>query len=458
MPDLGRSARGASLTLLAGPAACIILAAASVPLVSALNYDAWGWLLWGRELVGRLPFTTAGYPSWKPLTALIAIPLAPLGAAGPYLWLWLARAGAAAALLLAYRLGRRVAGPWAGALAAAALTVAPGWLSQTGLGGSEPLLTALLLGAVERHAGRAHGQALALAFLAALLRPEAWPALLLSGAVAWRRRELRPFVAAAVVAVPALWFGGDYLGSGSPFTGGEMARISKQARALQDASVAPPLVVLERAVHMLPVPLLLGLPLGAVAGWRRRDALPLVLGAGAVAWTLEVAALAELGYAGILRFLFPATAAAAAAGAAGLVWAIRAGPPSARMALTALAVLALGVSSVEAVSGIGREAAVVEHRADLDQNLAAIVSRVGTGPFANARHVSAQGIEATALAWRLGVTPRTLRHARAPGLALALRGRHWTHLTRSLRRRHGGFAAHVVARGPELVLLSVARR
>ncbi|MEA2379549.1 MAG: hypothetical protein QOD13_3456 [Thermoleophilaceae bacterium] len=380
---------------------CVLAAAASVPLVSALNYDAWGWLLWGRELVGHLPFTTAGYPSWKPLTALVAVPLAPLGSAAPYLWLGLARAGAAVALLLAYRLGRRVAGPWAGALAAATLMLVPGWLLQTGVGGSEPLLTALLLGAVERHAERAHGQGLALALLAALLRPEAWPALLLSGAVAWRRAQLRPFVALAVVAVPALWFGGEYLGSGSPFTGGELARMSKEAHALQQSDNPPPLVVLQRAAQMLSLPLLLGLPLGVAAGWRRRDPVLLALSAGAIVWTAEVATMAALGYAGIPRFLFPATAAGAVVGAAGLVLAIRrARRVPARVALTFLAALALSFEAGGPLSGVGRQARMVEHRADRDQNLAAIVSRVGAAPRG----------EATALAWRLGITTRALRH------------------------------------------------
>ena len=63
--------------------ACVLVAVASLPVASALSYDAWGWLLWGRELIGPLPFTTMGYPSWKPLPALISVPLAPLGHAAP---------------------------------------------------------------------------------------------------------------------------------------------------------------------------------------------------------------------------------------------------------------------------------------------------------------------------------------------------------------------------------------
>ena len=66
---------------------CALVAVASMPFSQSLSYDAWGWLLWGREITGPLQFTTATYPSWKPLPGLVAIPLAPLGDAAPWLWL-----------------------------------------------------------------------------------------------------------------------------------------------------------------------------------------------------------------------------------------------------------------------------------------------------------------------------------------------------------------------------------
>jgi hypothetical protein len=435
---------------------CVLVAAATLPISAALNYDAWGWLLWGRELVGPLPFVTSNYPSWKPLTGLIAIPLAPLGSAGPTVWLILARAGAVAALWLAYRLGRRAAGPWAGLLAPLALALAPGWLLQAGVGGSEPLLTALLLGALDRHLARAEGEGLLLVFLAALLRPESWPLLLISAALAWRRRELRPLVGAALLAVPLLWFGGEYLGSGDPFTGGRLARTSKEAQAFRAVNAFPPAVVFRHAAGMLPLPLLLGLPVALVAGWRRRDPVLLALCAGGLVWTAEVAVMAGLGYAGLTRFLYPAAAAGAVVGAAGLVMLARAATSvPARVAVVGLAVSALALSSVGSLSGLSDQARVVERRADLDQNLTQIMAQVGPRPFGSARHVSAQGIETTALAWRLGVLTRTL-HTRVPGLALALRHRPWPRLRRALRRRHGHLTTRTLASGPVLALLSVS--
>src|SRR2546430_2395045 len=77
--------------------------------------------------------------------------------------------------------------------------------------------------AVGRHVYRHDRSGFLLVVLASLLRPESWPALLVSGMVLWRRRPgSRALVLAAVAAVPVLWFGGDYLGSGDPFRGGQL--------------------------------------------------------------------------------------------------------------------------------------------------------------------------------------------------------------------------------------------
>jgi hypothetical protein len=443
--------------LLMALACALVVAAVSVPLVSALNYDAWGWLMWGREIAGDLPFSTAGYPSWKPLTGLLAVPLAPLGDAAPAVWLLTVRSAAAIAVLLAFRLGRRAGGPWAGVLAAAALLLIPGWLFQAGVGGSEPILTMLLLGSLDRYLAGDHRAGLLLAFLAALLRPESWPALALAGVVAWRRRpSLRPWVFMALAVVPLLWFGGDYLGSGSPFTGGHMARISKQAKAIQHAGSYPPLVVAERALHMVSPLFLLGLPVALVAGLRRRDPLLLTLCLGALVWTAEVAVMAAVGYAGIGRFLFPAAAAAVVAGAAGLLILVRLPHRVGLQGVLAMLVLALFVGfGAGSASGTARDIGRVEQRADLDQSLSGIMARVSPRRFSSAQHVSAQGVEATALAWRLGVMAESLRHARVPGVALTLREQPWQRLSRRVSRQH--LVIRRLARDQELSLVSVSR-
>jgi hypothetical protein len=277
--------------------------------------------------------------------------------------------------------------------------------------------------------------------------------------MAWRQRPLRPFVAAAVVAVPTLWLGGDYLGSGDPFTGGHMARLSKEAVLLRRGDVPAPLVVLERAWAMVSLPLLLALPVGLIEGWRRRDPILLSLGVGALGWTGEVAVLAALGYAGIARFLLPAAAAAAIVGAAGLVVVLRlprAAP--ARRVLAGLALVALALPLADGIPDLADQGAKVEKRADLDQSLTGIVTHIGRAPFRAASHVSAQGIEATALAWRLGVTSTRVRHVRVPGLALALPDDPWPRFRRALRRSHGRYQTRTLARQPGLSLLAVVPR
>src|SRR4051794_41906023 len=107
--------RGACTRPWVGLAGSLAVAGVSLLVVRALSYDAWGWLLWGREIAGRLPFTTSEYPTWKPLAALVAAPLAAFGSAGPLLWLLLARFGAGLSVVLAYRLASPAPGRAAGA-------------------------------------------------------------------------------------------------------------------------------------------------------------------------------------------------------------------------------------------------------------------------------------------------------------------------------------------------------
>src|SRR3954451_11032332 len=285
------TARLGPFSLLAGGGS-LVVAGTSTALTHALSYDAWGWLLWGQEIHDGRRFSTDGYPTWKPLTGLISALIAPLGHAAPLVWLTLARGGALLALVLAYRLASRLAGPVAGALAAVALLIVPQWLFQAGVGGSEPLLTALLLGAVARHADRHDVQGFALVVIASLLRPESWPLLLASAVVAWRRSPgSRAVVAASLVAVPVFWFGGDYLGSGDPFRGGQPAKTTQEAVRLRRLWALPGGGVLDTAWRMIPLPLLLCVP----AAFRRRDPIVLALTLGALVWIAEVAVLGQLG-------------------------------------------------------------------------------------------------------------------------------------------------------------------
>src|SRR5206468_942999 len=85
-------------------------------------------------------------------------------------------------------------------------------------------------GRVDRDGDRDDLGGFMLVLLAALLRPESWPFLLVSAVLAWRRgRGARALVVAGLALVPVLWFGGEYLGSHDLFRGSYLAKASKEA-------------------------------------------------------------------------------------------------------------------------------------------------------------------------------------------------------------------------------------
>src|SRR6187401_3469079 len=75
-------------------------------------YDAWAWLVWGREIPDLALDTTAG-PSWKPLPVMITTLLSPAGAAAPALWLFVVRAAWLGALAVGWKLAGRLVAPGA---------------------------------------------------------------------------------------------------------------------------------------------------------------------------------------------------------------------------------------------------------------------------------------------------------------------------------------------------------
>lgn len=305
------------------PAAIACLAALSLALPFAPVYDPWGWLVWGREILDLDLSTTAG-PSWKPLPALLTTIFALAGDAAPQLWLLIARAGWIAAPLIAALLAFRL-GPWmprAERLLAAALAALgvilfddefTSWARQFAGGLTEPLLVALVLGAVERILARRHGQALVLGLAAALLRPEAWPLLLAYGVWAWRAEAIpRPRLLGAAALIPLLWLAPDLLGSGDPLTGVERAR---------EATGSPPVEALEAIGRSLDLVLWVFWAGFAYAVYRARrsaDRAVLLIAAASGIWIATVAVLAAAGFAGLPRFAAPAGALACVVGAIGL--------------------------------------------------------------------------------------------------------------------------------------------
>ena len=433
-------------------ALALVLAAASLALPFWPVYDPWAWLIWGRELAHGSPETAAG-PSWKPLPVLLCAPLSAFGDAAPKAWLFVARAGWLCAPLLAGLLAARLAGEeagrwrWAGA-ALAAGSVALTWdsftppLRQFTGGLSEPLLVALVLGAIWAALDERRGMALGLGTAAALLRPECWPFLALYGlSVRGHHPRLRAATIAVAVLVPLAWFVPDIVGAGNPLEGGETAR----------AGGLEPLDGLEVLGRALVAPLAaawIGVALLARQGaflnpWSRKAPSSVaerslsILLAGAAAWILLVAAMAVAGFAGLPRFLAPATAVIAVLGGVGLARTAGCGRALGRIATqssttprgSALQGL-VAATLVIAVAGFAWRAAqvpgdldVVERQTRSIDHLFDLVGQTGPAPLlaCQDRLRMTRVREQTALAWQLEepIAKILIRYRPKYGIALS---------------------------------------
>ncbi|MEX2025533.1 MAG: hypothetical protein WD993_10740 [Thermoleophilaceae bacterium] len=324
-------ARG-SAPMLPVIAACLALSALTLLFPSAPTYDPWAWIMWGREIV-HLDLVTTGGPSWKPLPVLFTTPFALLGAdVAPYLWIWIARAGALLALAMSFRLAHRltgggIAGAVAGVFAALFLATTFEYIRDAALGNSEALLAGLGLWAFERHLDGRRDHALYLAVAAALLRPEAWPFLGLYGLWLWLREpRLRLRMVGFAALIPALWFGPELWGSGDALRASSRANNPNPGSAAYAAH--PGLEVIERfhrrTVWALEVAGLAGLAAAAIAWARARaqGAILFLAGIG-LAWLALVAAMTEGGYAGNQRYLIVTTAVLCVLGGIGVARALQ---------------------------------------------------------------------------------------------------------------------------------------
>jgi hypothetical protein len=318
--------------------ALLALALASLLLPFAPLYDPWAWLVWGREAAGLELSTEAG-PSWKPLPVAITTLAAPAGGAAPGIWLVAARLGWLAAVVLAWRLAARLVFPrrlatslaswWApervrnarwvaGAVAATGVVLLfdpfTAWVRQFAGGLAEPLLVALVLGAIDRGLCKRPGQAFGLGVAAALLRPEVWPFLALYGVHLWAAEpRLRCRLIAGGLAVPVLWLVPDLIGSGDPLTGATRAR----------EATGPPLgeaiEAIGRSLNLVLVGLWVSAAYAVRSARREGERAIAILAAGALGWIAVVALLSAAGYAGLPRFAAPAGAVGCVLGGVGVV-------------------------------------------------------------------------------------------------------------------------------------------
>ena len=353
-------------------AGCLALAALSLLAPSTPTTDSWGWIIWGRE-VAHLDLSTdvGGAPAWKPLPVLFTAVLSLGGDAAPELWLWLSRAAWLVAVALAFRLAARLAGPWAGAVAAIALVLCEGALRSAAHGYSEGLVLALLLLAIERHLDERPNATLTLLFLAGLARPEAWLFFGLYALRLWRSEQgSRKLAVGLLIATAVLWVGADWWGSGELFHG------SGTARATDADLVWYELLGAGAGIVGLPALVLAAL---ACADPRRRGPAVLLLGASALAWTVLLCVLVTAGWPASPRFLVPATGPLCVLAGVGAVRAVEAAgrPRARRLALACLLVLAAAPAVVPQASRAGESLVLAERRALLEDELRRVVRAAG---------------------------------------------------------------------------------
>ena len=368
---------------------------------AAPTYDPWAWIIWGREIL-HLDLSTLYGPSWKPLPVMFTTPFALFGPAAPDLWLFVARAGTIAGVVMLFRLGRRLGGVPAGVAAAVPYAIAPWTIRNGAMGNSEGLLVALALAAVDRHLAGRRRAAFALAVGTALLRPEAWPFVGLYGLwLLWREPRVRALVVAGFAALPALWLLPEWWGSG------DLLRAAHRAQSPRANSPAfaddPVRAVLEQFAGMFTPVVWVGLAaLVAVlvarrAPGRRETAILAGLVGGAALWVAEVALMTSDGFSGNTRYLVMPAAVVCLAAGVGVGWLARAvlgrRAVAGRAPAVALAALVGVAFAAPAVSRLPRDVDAITAQAHANDSLGSVVARAGgpervracgqvfTGPF-----------------------------------------------------------------------------
>jgi hypothetical protein len=251
-----------------------------------LNYDARYALLWARDaLEGFSPEYEADYaPTPRPLQTLAAMLALPFGDEADRALAWMHLLAFGALVWLAYRLGARLFGRWAGVVTALVVVTRPALERDALLAYQDVPFAALIVGAVllEARTPRRGLPVLVVLAVAGLIRPEAW---VLGGLyVLWLWREASPRERAGYVALaaaaPVLWALIDLIVTGDPLHSlhgtAQLAEDNDRRRTLGEA----PRWTLQYLAFTLREPLILGVPLGMLFAWRHRRremVLPLVV-------------------------------------------------------------------------------------------------------------------------------------------------------------------------------------
>jgi hypothetical protein len=432
----------------------LTLAVGSLALPAAPTYDPWAWVVFGKELVVPGPgLSTVAGTGWKPLAVLFTAPSAVFGDAAPSLWLVVVRSAGLAAMVLAFRLAARVGGPVGGTIAALALLASSDWLRFLSAGNVEPLVVALMLGAIELHLRGRRAGAFVLGALAGLGRPEVWPLVAAYAAYLWRTERRWWPLALGVPGMIALWIVPDWLGSGDPLRTFHRAEASGEPRTLQRTAV-PWLELMRGAAGIPPAPVWIGALSGLVLGWRERDRTVATLVLAAAAWALPTVAGTALGYPAVPRYLVGPAAICCVLAGIGLVAIARL--PQRRGARTALALILVAISGpfvVARVAGLARQATAAKAWAEQSSALWRAVDRAERrAPVARLHPVVEPGAMANGLAWKLDLHLHEVVGAITPAARIAfLEGDDRAAIAR-LRRR-GATARRLTGAGPWHVLL-----
>jgi hypothetical protein len=364
--------------------ACLALAFLSLLLPSEPSYDPWAWIVWGREIFD-LDLDTTGGPSWKPGPVLFTTLFAPFGEIDdglpPALWLVVARAAGLLALVLAYRVGRRLGGSAvAGVVAAVALATLPLWLRYLAHGNEAPMAVALMLGAVERELDGRRDHAAILLFAACLLRPEVFPFLAVPAVLLWRAQpEHRRLVASLFLALPVLWLVPEWIGSGNPLDAGKQAS-SSPPWSLANAQV-PWIAGLERAHTLCGIELEIAAMLGLFSAAIRRQRATLVLAGIGIAWLLLVAGMTQFGFSGAARYFLPPLVVACLLAGVGVANALAVPAPRAARLAVAAALVALAVTfGIDRGGDLGEQARSAGKLVQKEEKVKARIERRG-GPL-----------------------------------------------------------------------------
>lgn len=288
----------------------VVVAAVAFVVLSGMRpeYDAYGFLVWGRQAV-HWNLDTNAAPSWKPLPFLFTFGYAPAGRAQLWLWMFTAVAAAFAGGVFAAQIAYRLSGPCEQrryAAVAGAVFAGVGVLGIVSYwhyiltANADPMEVTLCLAAIDSHLCRRLRLAWILLVLASLGRPEAWAVTGLYGVWAWRGvPSMRAMIAVGFVVIPAMWFGIAGLTSHSWTIASDVALGS--TNSLPGNKLAG---VLRHLRELYELPMQLVVLFALLLALVRRERTMLALAGAALLWVAVEVAMALHGWNAPSRYLF----------------------------------------------------------------------------------------------------------------------------------------------------------